>query len=708
MLKQLLEYFTKEFIKRVGRKPQTAAEMMSIQDDAVRYLNKTKGDPKKLTPQSMINERYRSSNPFQGFTPKVIQGGKPKEGIESVIPQETFNVKSPLVQDDALRIKQGLSTRIKLNSENENAQMVKDLILRKNKEFNSLDRTQQKEILDRIQNQIKESKAKSATNVNPDDEMPFASGGMARVALGGGGNAVNWFIKNFKELLKEADNPGPWSRFSKMGSKDKQAAVADAEEMLKRLEAGDPVPEYLLDDIIADPKFSKLKGSKATDPDLAEVENLAEGYSKLKNAREKKFRGNVKDFRTGDTINSSAALDDYNLFTPTTTDMYGKTWTGKKDWIKKEIAKVKKTQKTIGPPPSSRHPNYRSMVQIRKGLEDRLTALDITEELGGNIKMLDKLRMHNYPTFKKTLDKRDWLMPPGGLKRREAFVIDIGRDTLPPKPLSKVKVSSDEYVESLDKKIMDEMDLTKSEMDNMSSTALDDLRRNADPMGMQKHFDEITEGRGVGDFAEDSSFLRDEKQTEILDKFDTTGKKGHASGGIAGQLHLNEGGRVPMIFGGSPGLRAKIALLKAGLNKGRPEKIKTLFPTYSAAEKEILRLGEKYLPKDKATYAAQEAADKAEGVQVLIDSLKHDKKLIAEQAKNKAKNDPSLDFLMESLEKTMPEAYGPHLKKYTNIDKDILQLETIKKNLIMKDRKLNAEGGRVSLSNGGLANILGV
>ena len=48
----------------------------------------------------------------------------------------------------------------------------------------------------------------------------------------------------------------------------------------------------------------------------------------------------------------------------------------------------------------------------------------------------------------------------------------------------------------------------------------------------------------VVDFAEDSSFLRDEKQTEILDKFDTTGKKGHASGGIAGQLHLNQGGRI--------------------------------------------------------------------------------------------------------------------------------------------------------------------
>ena len=191
----------------------------------------------------------------------------------------------------------------------------------------------------------------------------------------------------------------------------------------------------------------------------------------------------------------------------------------------------------------------------------------------------------------------------------------------------------------------------------------------------------------------DPEKFKEFEQKIQLSDFDVKGKKGHASGGIAGQLHMNEGGRVPMIFGGSAGLKALIASIKAGLNKGRPEKIKTLFPKYSVKDREILKLGEKYLPKDSATLAAKEIEAKAEGIQVLIDRLKHDKKLIAEQAKNKVKKDPSLDFLMESLEKTMPEAYGPHLKKYTNIDKDILQLETIKKNLIMKDRKLNAEGG---------------
>ena len=199
-----------------------------------------------------------------------------------------------------------------------------------------------------------------------------------------------------------------------------------------------------MEDIVANPKFT-LKRTKATDPDLAEVENLAEGYNRLKNARANKFRGEIKlspnDPSGAYSRNASSALDDYELFTPITKDMYGKTWKGKKNWIKEERAQIQKTQKEIGPAPSSRHPEYKSMLQLRKGLEDRLTALDITEELGGNIKMYDKLRMHNYPTYKNTLDKRDWLMPPGGLKRREAFVIDLGHHTLPPKKAEGGRVS---------------------------------------------------------------------------------------------------------------------------------------------------------------------------------------------------------------------------------------------------------------------------
>ena len=70
MFQQLLKYFTKQFIKNMGRKPQTTKELMSIQDDVVRYLNKIKGVPQGAP-----------KPPFQGFTPRVIEGGKSKEGI---------------------------------------------------------------------------------------------------------------------------------------------------------------------------------------------------------------------------------------------------------------------------------------------------------------------------------------------------------------------------------------------------------------------------------------------------------------------------------------------------------------------------------------------------------------------------------------------------------------------------------------------------
>ena len=141
------------------------------------------------------------------------------------------------------------------------------------------------------------------------------------------------------------------------------------------------------------------------------------------------------------------------------------------------------------------------------------------------------------------------------------------------------------YLEDLDNSIMETMELTKSEMDSMSSTALDDLRRNADPLGMQKNFGEITPGRGVGDFPDDpfktidisdpevaSDFTRYIKKTDPqgfkeleqkiqLDSFDPKGRKPNASGGIAGQLHLNRQGYP---FGGPvAGSKALKAIMDA-------------------------------------------------------------------------------------------------------------------------------------------------
>ena len=78
MFQQLLKQFLQKFVKNMGRQPQTPGEWMEIQNQAVRYLNKTKGAPPI------------KKEPFQGFNPKVIEGGKGQNapevsGIDSLL-----------------------------------------------------------------------------------------------------------------------------------------------------------------------------------------------------------------------------------------------------------------------------------------------------------------------------------------------------------------------------------------------------------------------------------------------------------------------------------------------------------------------------------------------------------------------------------------------------------------------------------------------
>ena len=133
MYKLLFEKFLQQFIKAVGRKPQTTKELMSIQDDVVRYLNKTKGVPEGP-----------KKPPFQGFTPKVIEGGKSKEGIGT------------LFKDSPERI----------------AKMKAD-----NKAAAERLRNKRQEAMDDIK--------------NIEDPEDMASGGMARVKFNTGGEGEN-------------------------------------------------------------------------------------------------------------------------------------------------------------------------------------------------------------------------------------------------------------------------------------------------------------------------------------------------------------------------------------------------------------------------------------------------------------------------------------------------------------------------------------
>ena len=149
--------------------------------------------------------------------------------------------------------------------------------------------------------------------------------------------------------------------------------------------------------------------------------------------------------------------------------------------------------------------------------------------------------------------------------------------------------------------------------------------------------------------------------------------------------------REPMIFGGSAGLKGMWKQMLKSLSKGKDKPVKRLFPTLSAREREMEKLV-MGTPEQKA-FREGEVRHKIEGIDILISRLRHDKKILERQAKNKALGDEGLDFLTKKLEENMSDVYGPHLGKYTDIDKDILQLENIKKNLLTKDRKLHQSGG---------------
>ena len=73
MFKQIFQQFLRKFFLTQGRGPQNPAEWMSIQDDAVRYLNKTQGAPSI------------KKDPFQGWNPKIVGKEEEKIGIEELL-----------------------------------------------------------------------------------------------------------------------------------------------------------------------------------------------------------------------------------------------------------------------------------------------------------------------------------------------------------------------------------------------------------------------------------------------------------------------------------------------------------------------------------------------------------------------------------------------------------------------------------------------
>ena len=232
------KYF-QEFIRIWGREPQSAKEWMSIQDNAVRELNKTKGVPTEAKP------------PWHtGWTPKVVPGGK---GIESLL--KSGDVKKGVASK---------TTKETLKSKKDRGILLRDAeediarIKRENKQ--AVEDFKQKEYERRVK--AEEDKVAADEDYIPDiiDPEEFAGGG--RIGMAGGGA----LFKFIEQLFIKASNDIRLGRGKWKGLDQKQMAVQhdNLTKMVEKWQKTKTLPEGAEQYFGVDPyiAFGKAKGIK--------------------------------------------------------------------------------------------------------------------------------------------------------------------------------------------------------------------------------------------------------------------------------------------------------------------------------------------------------------------------------------------------------------------------------------------------------------
>ena len=277
MWKELLAYFTKQFIKAVGRRPQTTKELMSIQDDVVRYLNKTKGVPEGP-----------KKPPFQGFTPKVIEGGKSKEGIGTLLKDSPEAIAKMKADNKAaikrLQEKKKTVEDFRDDGDFDPGGMASGGMAREKFGRGYLAggaKSLGKKYKGSTLQALLENPRLLGAELGHDgiasilSLFGFSEGGRARVGMFGGGRLVkgaSWVINKLKEQLFDLDLGIGGSRFSKISSTQKDFYKKELNTLIKQLEQGGEIPNEMLDTMIADPKFKSVVKTRSTDKDLFELE----------------------------------------------------------------------------------------------------------------------------------------------------------------------------------------------------------------------------------------------------------------------------------------------------------------------------------------------------------------------------------------------------------------------------------------------------
>ena len=153
LFQKAYQHFLKRFFLSRGREPLSVGEFKSIENEAVNWLNKTKGA------QGLPGDAPKTP-PFQGFKPKVIQGGK---GLESLLKSGD--------------VKKGVAPKTKLSTL-EGKKTKQDEFINK-EQWIAKKKAENKAAIERFKEKTQKKTVEDFSNDGDFDPSGMASGGLA-------------------------------------------------------------------------------------------------------------------------------------------------------------------------------------------------------------------------------------------------------------------------------------------------------------------------------------------------------------------------------------------------------------------------------------------------------------------------------------------------------------------------------------------------
>ena len=232
--------------------------------------------------QQITSETTKIMNRTKGQTAEVV--GLPQKGIRSLPTEQT--IEQPVrrgeifevLDDDAYRgLQADTFRRLIANTDDDVKAFGKRIIENKQDvKFEKLTKDQRKGILNMVDDRIKMGNRKFMEKYDSKFPPPedFASGGIARVGYAGGKivKGASWVIKNLRKSRQEViEGKG---QFSKLNPMEQESLKWELSALIKQLERGGKIPDDMLQTMRQDKRFKDIVKTPSTDPELRELEEV--------------------------------------------------------------------------------------------------------------------------------------------------------------------------------------------------------------------------------------------------------------------------------------------------------------------------------------------------------------------------------------------------------------------------------------------------